>query len=479
MTYFLRLLPLLAGLATAAEPDMLRLTDGSLEGRYAGITPAGMLQWDREDAGSTLEFRLDKVRHIALRGARPATPTGDRSHVFLTNGDCLPGVIRRMDADQLALDTPFAGTLTVPARHLTSLAPNPFGGRLIYAGPFSAEGWETINPQTDDPERLEEADGDDSSPTWQHTGGYWYYSGGPEALRLPLETPRQSVLRFHLDWRNRPPFSVAFMADFASPPAPAPDDEEPRSRPDLPTTAFGNCLVLTLRGSYATLQRCGFDEEGKPFSRMIRSAASTVEFGHSDRADFEIRTDLDRRTVTLFVDGSYMLRWNLDDQPEEPTSGGGIGFMVPGSREALRISNILVAEWNGMPDAARSLRHPERDLVLLTNGTDRFSGEVKSIADGHLEFESAYAQLSIPLEEIAEVHFADRPIEAVEEDSADRVRALFQPIGSISGKVSQSDATHLQIASPLLGPVRIDLSPVSLLEFRQGGEFLSPWDEDL
>lgn len=484
MTSFLRCLPFLTGLALAAPPDMLRLEDGSIEGSFAGIDQEGRLLWNRDDSEKPLEFRTDKIRHIALRGGSPARTTSELSHVTLTNGDALPGHLVAMTDTLVEMETALVGDISIPRENVVSIEPNPFGGRLIYAGPFDDSGWEMITPDTDDPERLEETE--DQDATWIHSGAHWYYTGGREAIRKSVEMPDQSVFRFHVDWKSRPPLSIAFLADFAQAPAwdekEAPEDEADqamRSRPDQLTAAFGNCLVLSVRPTFASLQHCGYDKDGRAFSRMIRSAVSTVRFEESGQADFELRTDLKKRSATLFVDGAYMLHWDLSEELKESPLGRGIGFLVPGNNEPLRISDILVAEWNGMPDAARSLHHPDRDLVLLTNGTDRFSGKVVDMRDGDLRLATSYAELTIPLDQIAEIQLAGQ---AETLEAAGKKKDLmihFKPVGRVTGQVTESTSSEVNLRSPVLGDLKVDLSAACLLEFHKGGRFLQTWDDDL
>ncbi|MBB5352406.1 hypothetical protein HNR46_002651 [Haloferula luteola] len=476
MIRLLLLLPLILGMASAEPPDLLRLSDGSLEGHFGGITPEGKLLWLRDDADNGLSFNLDRIQHVALRGAQPQGVTGELSHVFLTNGDCLPGTIVSMDRDQLVMESAVAGQLTIPISAIASLAPNPFGGRLIYAGPFDAEAWEITLPASTDP--TPEAQ-ESKTPAWQHSGGDWYYHGGPEILRRALSMPRQSVFRMHLDWRAMPPVMIGFYSDFMAPP-PLEGDEEAQQaapRPDFTTASFGNSLILNVRGNYVSLQRCGYEKDGRPFSRMIRTDASTVQFRKRDEAELEIRTDLDEGTVTLYVDGSYMIHWNLEEEENFQPLGGGIGFGVPGNHDSLRISNLLVAEWNGMPDAARSFDHADRDLILLTNGTDRFSGEIVSIQDRRITLSGPYADLTIPLHEVAEVHLAGHQVEPPESIGNGSLAVFFQPVGRITGKIREAGPDHAVLDSPLLNQVRLDLRAASLLEYQPAGQFLNPWDE--
>jgi hypothetical protein len=467
----------------AAPPDLLRLADGTLEGTFESYTAEGTVRWQRPDAVQPLEFRTDRIRHIALRGGNAVHTGPDTSHVRLINDDRIPGRIVSLADGVLTIDSPVAGTVSIPMAKVKSVEPNPFGGRLVYAGPFSEEGWETVEPDTDDPEKLEK-DEEKKNPTWVHHGASWYYTGGPEAIRLDAGMPRKSVVRFRMDWRNRPPITIALYGDLArqpEPPAPAEGEEAPRlSRPNIVTAAFGNCLSLTVRSNYASLQECGYGENGQPFARVLRSSSSSVNFENTGSAEFEIRTNLDAGTVSLYANGSFCIQWDLARAADEPVEmGGAMGFAVPGSHDPVRISDIIVAEWNGLPDAARSLESEHQDIVLLTNGTDRFSGKVATIADGRMHLVGNYAEFDVPLDEIAAIHLAHDGREKAGDPDADAVTLRFQPVGRLSGRPLSADRGHMKLDSPILGEVNADLSAAALIIFEPGGQFLKDWEDDL
>ena len=513
-------LPLLAD--EQIHPDLLRLTNGELEGHFGGLDAKGILRWEREDGIAPMEFKTDKVRQVVLRGGQPVDAGKDAAHLELVNGDRLPANIVSLDDENFTLDTPMAGELIVPRDAVVSASPNPFGGRLIYAGPFSTDGWEVYGPDDDFPDFKEEKDDDEeeeedeepkkqSEPSWNQLGSKWYYSSGRDALRSKIGMPDQAILRFDLEWRSRPPIAIAFHADFAKPvypPLEEDDDGEKLSEEEKEKIQeqretrrrtsqhladyFGNAYVLTLRSSYAQLQQCGFDKSGEPFINQIRSSSTNIRFEDTGTATFELRCDREKGGIALFVNGEFSMQWDierdLDDGDEEEDGekkhfygapGDGVGFQMLGGDSPIRLSDIIVAEWNGMPDSARSLRSEDFDVVLLTNGTDRFSGKVDRITDGKLTLEGRYAPLEIPLEEIAEIHLAKKGQRVIEESDTRQARVHFQPIGRLSGVAGITTSETMDLRSPLLNDMKIDLTSAVILEFQSGSSFLNFWDEEL
>ena len=62
----------------------------------------------------------------------------------------------------------------------------------------------------------------------------------------------------------------------------------------------------------------------------------------------------------------------------------------------MSISDVVVSEWNGMPDSARSLQVDDQDIVLMANGTDRFSGKVGGLDDGKIALDGKYGRFQFP-----------------------------------------------------------------------------------
>ncbi|MGE9269942.1 MAG: hypothetical protein ACQKBU_04000 [Verrucomicrobiales bacterium] len=499
----------------AHHDDLLRLSDGELSGSFGGVSPRGNILWNRDDGIDTLEFKPDKIRQIVLRTSGSIAASQETSHVTLINGDRLPAKILAMDEEGLTLDLPFGEQTVVPRTMVRSIDPNPFGGRLLYAGPFSEEGWEIISPgnEEEDPESAESDEEVPKEEGWKHVGGKWYFTGGHDVIRRDMGLTSKSTIRFRYDWRSRPPISIALYADFADPveaDAEAASDEAAEeeglgaqvggrlgaavqmnrnrlrgssSRSEL-SSYFGNAYVLSLRSSYAQLIRCGYDGEGNAFTDQISPSSSSVRFDDTGSAEFEIRTDLEAETLALYVNGSFAMQWQLKDEPlhsdPEIAPGTGLGFSMMGTDKPIRISDIIVAEWNGMPDSARSLQSDQFDVIVLTNGTDRFAGKVTKIQDNTLSICGHYAELEIPLEEIAKVEFSTPKDEATADlFRPDELTIYFQPLGMLSGQVLGGGRNELRFNSSVIGPLDVDLESAVLLEFQPGNGFLNYWDDDL
>jgi hypothetical protein len=145
----------------------------------------------------------------------------------------------------------------------------------------------------------------------------------------------------------------------------------------------------------------------------------------------------------------------------------------------MRVSDIVVAEWNGLTDSARSMESEQQDIVLLTNGTDRFSGRIHGIHEDQVEIEAKYAKLKIPMQEVAEMHFARSSRRKADAQDQSEIVVHMQPVGRISGVPLSSEDGHLQLESPIAGKIDLDLAPAVVLEFQSAGGFLDEWEEDL
>lgn len=500
--------PLAAAEAPAGPDDLLRFTNGNqIDGRFSGMDPAGTITWTRPDVATPMPFQREKIRQIVLRHAKPLSPLTDPCHITLVNGDRIPGKVVAADERNFTLETTAAGPLVLPRDAVAAISPHPFGGRLLYAGPFDDSGWTIVRSDQatfdGDPfagnaagrqkPKDKDEDGKDR-PTWAHTGASWYSRGGQDAITLDAGMPDRALLRFKLAWRSRPNIAVAFHADLRKPEAAEKKDEdegeEVLPRPNFGGTQnlarlFGSAYVLNFQSGYVNLQRSGFDEEGNPEVERVRVGSTSVRLNDTGEAVFEIRCDRREGTIAVHVDGEFAIQWSTADEGADPgdrgksyaAPGGGLGFQVLGTSSEIRISDVVVAEWNGMTDSARSMESETRDIVLLTNGTDRFSGKVLGIRDGQLEIEASYAPLTIPLGEIAEIHFARETRRKPSEGAASEVTVHLQPIGRISGTPLSAADGRIQLDTRLAGKIDLDLSPAVVIEFQSAGGFLDAWDD--
>jgi hypothetical protein len=479
----------LVGIAAGEErPDLLRLTDGQLEGTFAGLSPEGVLRWERDDGVDALNFQTQKIQQVVLGGSAFLPVGGSTSSIELVTGDQIPGRVTSVDAEALTLESEIVGPLTVPRDLVARISPNPFGGRLIYAGPFDPSAWEIRGPggEAEEAEEAEEPEGaqggesegaEDAEPgSWEHLAGSWYYNQGNDALILDAPMPTSSVVRFRLDWRGTPSTRIAFYADFAE--DPDPENRGARSSTD-DANYFGNAFVMRIRSGYVRLYQTGYKEDGGRFTRTIRGRQGGASLRNETSANFELRTNLEEGFAALYIDGDFWIQWPLPNDPESlKRMGRGLGFRVLNSSARMRLSDLIIAEWNGMTDAASTLENRERDVVALTNGTDRFSGEVQGIRDGVLTLQGPYAPMEIPVADIAEIRFASDGRRQDVAEVSDPILIQFQPIGRLMGQPLEADAESIRLRSAILGELPVSLDTAKILEFRPGGSFLDAWNDD-
>jgi len=486
---------------------MLGFNNGDqLHGRLMGIAPGPRVLWQRDDVGEPPAFELANIRRIVLRGGQPEHGLPAGAHAALTNGDRIPGEIVSLDDERVILETSFAGTLAIPREHLGMLSPNPHGGKIHYHGPFAAGEWEILDPpvpfaaarEVDEHGAVIEKPEDENPGTWSHAGAAWYWpgSGNFKSLVRRDTLPDSAVMRFHVAWKSRVSLAIAFHADFHQPEPEADGEGEDgenarRARRIHPTDSsifsriFGNCYVLQLNPTHALMYRSAMDEAGNFSVNRMQSGFNSVRLGDAGQAVVEIRASRTTGEISLFINDSFVAQWSEIGHLHEDTTthgyagaGNGFGFLMQSASSPARISDITLASWNGLPDAARSMQVADQDIVLLTNGTDRFSGKVTRIADGRLHLDGRYGSLEFPVADVAEIRFAGKSLTKTEDPPPNEIRLRLHPHGIVSGQPRSGDSRTIRIDHPFCGPLDVGLPSAVILEANRGNSFLDTWDPD-
>jgi hypothetical protein len=486
---------LLASMAAACAadlPDMLRFNnDDQLRGSFDGMREGPQVIWRNQDLAEPAAFRTNRIRHIILRGGRPLKALGTLSHAGLTNGDQLPGTLVALDNRAAVLQTEHAGTLRIPREHITLLAPNPLGGRIHYHGPFSDDAWEMIHPSH--PDGLPGGNQPAASPgRWSFSGAAWHWQHKLTGTALVRKSgmPVQSVLRFDLAWKNRLNVGIAINADFARHPAgkhgrdgAAAQGGGPYLDANILPRLFGNSQVLMLYSNYLTLVRTSIDANGEPSIERHNFNSENIHLGDAGRARIELRSNRTTGEIILFVNDEFTAQWNGIDMSLQPANqtpdGPGFGFVAQGGDSPVRISDIIISEWNGMPDSARSLQLATRDVVLMTNGTDRYAGKVEGLdADGLVVFEGRHGRFRFPPDEVAEIRFASSQLAVPAENTGDTLRVRLSPLGSVSGVPVPGEGKSLSLMSPIVGRLDLSMDSAVMIEFNANHPPIDDWSTD-
>lgn len=484
-------------------PDLLRFTNGDqLHGRFEGISEGPSLNWHRADLNQNVAFRIGNLRHLVLRQGNPEQALKSISLVELVNGDQIPGILTALDDSRLSIETFCAGTLTLDRDKVSRIAPQPLGGRLHYHGPFSPDRWDVVSFATDEQlaEQEEGAGAEEAEADWQHSGAAWYWGGRTPGTALILRDmlPRRSTLRFDLAWKNNLNFSIVLHADFRgeqeNAQAPPEADNKPQDQAvpqaqirrfvahdtDSLPRLFGNAFVLQIHSNYMVIYRSIVDEKGERSVKRIQTASNRMRLGENSKSTFELRSDLENGTFSLFVDGEFITQWNdpaLREDGAPHLAGGSLAFMPQIADGKAKISDVIIAEWNGMPDSARSLQVDDQDIVLMTNGLDRLSGKALSMEPGgQLLFRGKHGEFPLPLEEIAEIRFARDGLAKPEDASGQRLTVRFSPMGHISGIPVSGDRKSMVLRSPVAGEITILNDSAVMFEFDDSNEIFTDWD---
>ncbi len=493
LTFFLASTPLLHG--EELRQDLLSFTNGDqLHGKLSGIAAGPSIQWKRHDVGEDVTFKSSELRRIVLRGGRPVKSTQSYSHIGTSNGDRIPGIVLEMDEKRLLIDTKFGGMINIPRDQVGLIAPNPLGGKMLYYGPYDPEEWLLFNDKH--PEGISALKGDKKSKMllWKHSGSAWYWQNKKigTALAKKAGMPDRAILRFDIAWKSRLACAIAFHANFKqAQPLKVNEDADEQHKNlvggvinslSVPSI-FGECYVLQLYSNYVMLLRSSFDEEGRPKLDRLQTPNSSLQLGDTGNATFEIRCNRPSGEISLFINDEFVVQWSevgigLDGAEGYAGKGDGFGFLVQAEDSPVRISEMVIANWNGMPDAARSLQVDDADVVLLINGTDRFSGNVIGLNQGKLKLEGRYGDFEFPIEEIAEVRFAKSRIAEAPNAPLDAIKTRLHPLGRITGRPISGDAGILRMMSVAAGEIDINLDYAVMLEFRESESFMDDWDEE-
>ncbi len=488
----------LVGTLEAVSADLLRFINGDqLHGTFQGINVGPQIIWQREDLAGDVEFKTTDVRHLVLNGGKSNKSLASLSHLASINGDRFLGTISSIDSESITLTTPYAGVLKFPRSQVAIIAPSPVGGRIFYHGPFIENEWQMENASFPEgflaPQATPAKEGADPAgpEPWVFSGSSWIWphkSSGTSLIHR-FEMPDRAVLRFDLAWKNRLSLAVAFQADFAQ--AQEEKDAEPKDRranrfvpgdsSALPLL-FGNSYVMHIFPNHIMLYRTAVNGDAVTSLERVQVSSNNLRLGDTGKATLEIRSNRLSGRISLFINDEFAAQWSdqvipaklITDQPAKR----GFGFVVQAENTSVRISDIIVAEWNGMPDSARSLQVDDQDIVLLTNGTDRFSGDVKSLEDGKLRLVGKFGEFLFPLEEVAEVRFAKLSLVAPSEQAAGETVIRFSPIGHITGKILSSDRSNLRLRSALLGDLSCSLESAIMLEFQPSNNLIDDWNSE-
>lgn len=407
--------------------DVLKFKNGDLlHGQLVSVSPQDGVRWSRKDAKGPLQFDLGNIREIQLGGTTSRRSAVARAAVRLTNGDSLRGEIVALNKEMLKFQTWYAGDLEVRRSMIASLEPSLASVSVLYAGPGGLEEW------------YQRARGERG---WSFRKGALVSAGGSGGVVIgrDVKLPEMASIEFEAAWLGYVNFQVLFYAE------------------NFDNYYNSDCYALQVSGSTIFLQRC----QRNSGMNNVDQQVNLESLQRRNKARFALKVNKPRRTIALYIDGVLVKQWN--DRIEFTGRGTGLAFVSQG--QPTRISNIVVAEWDGKLDldSAGGGKAAEEDLVRLANG-DKLSGRLDVIAGGQVRFATSYAKLEIPLERVVEIVLAAKMAEKPRRQIHD-LRAHFAEGGFVTVALDWLDAEQLRGNSESLGRASFQRQAFQRMEF--------------
>jgi hypothetical protein len=403
----LALFSALAFTASAAPPPhtILFRNGDLLTGQLETITATNTVHWRHGDAQSRIEFQRDALAevHLGALGTPPAT-SPNYCFVRFTNGDELAGNLKSLDEKEVALETWYAGTLTLPRAKVAALRPAGPWPRAIFAGPDSLDGW-TMGKGLG---------GGVAAGEWHFVNGAFVATQSASIAR-DVKLPPNSSLEFDLAWQGQFALAIALYTDSLQPVRLAQTADEP---------PFGGFYSLQLN-SYSTQLLLVKHKEA------VRQLGMAVipQLQQTNRAQIAIKSSREHKTITLLINGVLAKQWG------EPEAFGGQGTgirLVHQGQGPLRVANLRVTEWDGRLEetVAPLVPNADNDVGRLVN-RDSVAGRLVEWKDGKLHFAVGDRAVEVPLDRIAQVDFATTRAQTTPLPAGD-IRVFFAGRGSLT-----------------------------------------------
>ena len=433
----------------AADAVVRFANDDRLEGRIESLSPES-LTLSSPILENPASFHLDKVLEVGLEAVYRDVDADHEAVVTLTKGDVVRGQLAAVTDDVVSLDTWFAGRLDLKRGMVAGIRIEPRRDDLVYHGPESLDGWV--------------ASGKPGAWNYRRLAFVSTSEGG---IARPDVLPDVCSVSFDIAWKAEALALKVFLLT-----------DEPES--DNPESGYE--ISIQRRSVY--LRNCSKQ-------RYLGSASSSGALRENTRARIELRASSKTGKVVMLVNDEVIESWD-DPDVGEGRFGHTLHFVAP-DPGPLRISNIRVAEWDGvasepvppqgfgnrmrmrglLDEPAEDNPQAEDDGRMKLANSDSIDGTVTSIADGVITLDTKLGEIEVPVS-----RFRTLALAPVEYDEAilrnGDVRAWFPDRTSMVFRLDGVNGDKITGSSQNFGTAEFDIRAFSRIEF----EIHNPQYED-
>ncbi|MEP6670580.1 MAG: hypothetical protein ABJF10_15575 [Chthoniobacter sp.] len=435
--------------ALSTAEDVLVFENGDrLKGKLEFAEENQKVRWRTDEAAKPVEF---EPAHVAgVRGGWSDSARKGRidSVVRFRNGDWLAGRFLTLDKDQVVLETPDAGQLTI-SRALV---------RTLY---FSTDGTLPIS------------DGAADDREWLR---------GPDFLNQAPATTRKTPANAAIPWKS---FDGAFSLlaaggsdgmitqtggahigrQIASLPALVEvsfDVTAQRGQILFSTQLFteagapGYSLQMHSQGLYIYDLNPGSRARGGLIQQQVQFEGKVKP--NAQQRHVQLLANRDTGQLTVLVDGVVITRFG--GKPGAPPRQLGRGFVItPQVNLPCTFSNIWVGPWNGRIPGKTPQSDATQDTAILNNG-DEAPGTVEVATPTVVKLTSEVGPLELPLDRVTMIDFGGAPVERTL-----GARLHLPGAGSLTVGSYHVENDLITCRSDMVGELRLPLHSVQELVF--------------
>jgi len=396
-------------------------------GRFLGYEPRLGYLWSHPNIRpSTLAINAQDLQQLTLAPRKAANTMIHPTTLTLTNGDHIFGRLAQLDRKTLALDTSYAGRITLQCAAITAISPGIGTERVIYEGPDNEASWILTNNSN---KRLTV-----SNRVIRSSGIYGSMAGR----------------NFDLSDRCRVEFDLKWVG----------------SSPDLYLNLYTdklnqytacNAYSIRIRNTYARLYRCRLNN-GSSRRESLNPSYSYRTNGSAFSASLLI--DKPKRKITLLINGVKVGTWT-DTLPAFAGQGRGLMFYFKTSN-AQEVHNLRITQWDGQLPTGRADRGTvKQDTIHMVNG-DVFTGRLLRIQNNQTIFKTAFAELNIPMNKVNLMQLASPAHTAPL--AASTLRFHLRPRGRITAYLTKWQEGKVHLNSTAFGKAIFDEAIIGAIE---------------
>ncbi|MGP8202089.1 MAG: hypothetical protein ACLQU4_21590 [Limisphaerales bacterium] len=424
--------------ASNAAPDSLLLRNGDLlYGRLAAIDAPSAVEWRHPDAAQPIQFKPDSIAQIDFPAPNnAAAPSNTACRLLLANGDALEGNFISCDREAVALQTWYAGRLSIPRASLQSLVFMQ-NWPVVFDGITGLDGWTQAASVAAAP---------GESGQWTYRNGAFYASKTASIAR-DLKLPDVAEIQFDLAWQGPLNLAIALYTDSLLPILLSAKNQAPD---------FGGFYSLRLDNAFYRSIDLWPIKKNEPDRRLGQLPFPFLD--NKDRMHVDLRISKPQHKIALFLVDTLVKEW-VDPQG---FAGEGTGMrFVQNPGGVVKLSRLRVTHWDGIFDEpAPDVTH---DAFWPEDG-ERVAGAMESISNGKMAFRTAHGLVEIPLARLKAISFAHRQ-DSSPESKAGTVRGTFARGGVLTFILEIWRPDGMIIRSAAFGKARINPAAFTRLQF--------------